>query len=120
MSDGTSSEKAGGFSLDKNFDFSSHDIGKIECQVHRNEDCIGRIAFYDRDDNLVVEIKPNTGLSETIKTVKLEEDEKFCGFEAHHNSNVVYGFGVKIAKGKMSKTVDSYNAASLMNIDVVA
>jgi hypothetical protein len=29
MSDGTSSEKAGGFSLDKNFDFSSHDIGKI-------------------------------------------------------------------------------------------
>jgi hypothetical protein len=29
MSDGTESEKAGGFSLDKNFDFSSHDIGKI-------------------------------------------------------------------------------------------
>jgi hypothetical protein len=31
--------------------------------------------------------------------VKLEEDEKFCGFEVHHNNNVVYGFGIKIAKG---------------------
>jgi hypothetical protein len=80
-------------------------------------------VFYNREDNVILEIKPSTNLNPEVKTVKLAEDEKFCGFEAHHNSNVVYGFGVKIAKGVVKKGGDSLNQGSFgsfLNLDANA
>lgn len=56
------SEKAGGFSLDKNKMIDT-DIGKIEVQTLSNDGKVGRIAFYDRQNTLIVEIKGSYGLN---------------------------------------------------------
>lgn len=56
------SEKAGGFSLDKNKAIDES-VGKIEVQTLSNDGKIGRVAFYDREHKLMVEIKGSYGLN---------------------------------------------------------
>jgi hypothetical protein len=92
-----SSEKAGGFSLDKNKTIDS-DIGKIEIQTLSNDGKVGRIAFYDRTDRLMVEIKGSYGLNGDKQVTVLSENEKLAGFEIYANEYVVMGAQFKIAK----------------------
>jgi len=48
--------------LDKNKEILV-DIGKIEIQTLSNDGKVGRIAFYDRLDKMIVEIKGSYGLN---------------------------------------------------------
>lgn len=93
----TNSDKAGGFSLDKNKNIDC-DIGKIEIQTLSNDGKVGRIAFYDRKDKLIVEIKGSYGLNGDKQVTILAENEKLAGFEIYANEYVVMGAQFKIAK----------------------
>jgi len=93
------SEKAGGFSLDKNKAIDE-DIGKIEVQTLSNDGKVGRIAFYDRQEKLIIEIKGSYGLNGDKQVTLLSENEKLAGFEIYANEYVVMGAQFKIAQCK--------------------
>jgi hypothetical protein len=56
-SDDTISEKFGGFSLDKSYDFSDKDVGKIDVYKMNDQTCLSRMIFYDRDNTVLVDMK---------------------------------------------------------------
>lgn len=93
MSDGTTSPKAGGFSLDKSVDLAGKEIGSIVFQKMTKENTIGLFALYDRKGHEIVKMKGSMGNPDesSKETVKLAVNEKLIGFKSHHNSNVVYG-----------------------------
>jgi len=52
----SNSGKIGGFTLEHNKSIVS-DVGKIEIQTTSDDGKIGRVAFYDRNGNVIVDIK---------------------------------------------------------------
>jgi len=97
-SDGRSSEKAGGFNLDKVRAIKGEDIGKIEVQTLSNDGKVGRIAFYDRKKSLLLDLKGSYGLNGDKHVTDLGENEVLAGFEIFANEYVVMGASFKIAK----------------------
>ena len=62
--DGASSEKAGGFSLDKEQDFTGKEVGKIICQaISGSGDAVTRIEFFDRKGDPIVKMVGSSSLS---------------------------------------------------------
>jgi len=97
-SDGRSSEKAGGFNLDKVRSIKGEDIGRIEVQTLSNDGKVGRLAFYDRQKNLLLDLKGSYGLNADKHVTELGENEVLAGFEIFSNEYVVMGASFKIAK----------------------
>lgn len=60
-SDDTSSDKYGGFTLDKNKDFSDHDIGKIDVYKMRDQNTLARLTFFDRKGDVIVNMQGSIG-----------------------------------------------------------
>lgn len=100
MSNDSSSDKVGGFNLEKNKSFENMDIGKIEIQTLSNDGKVGRIGVYDRQDKSLVDLKGSYGLEISKQITKLDEDEKLVGMEIYANEYVVMGVSLKIAKCK--------------------
>ena len=96
--DGASSEKAGGFSLDKEQDFSEKEVGKIICQAISTNDAVTRIEFFDRNGDPIVKMVGSSSLSGVEKVTEIAKDEKLVGFQIDHDGNVVYGASFVIAK----------------------
>ena len=102
LSNGVKSEKIGGNNLINSQEVNCRNIGKIESQCIAGENQIGRFAFYDRADKLILEVKKDGALKEEKKTVELEDNEKVAGYDFYHNGTVLYGVGFRIAKRKAS------------------
>jgi len=103
MSDGSVSDQIGGFKLKKQVSFEDKDIGSIQVHTLRKDAIqealhVGRIAFYDRQNKLIVEIRSDMELSD-LQTTVIKHDEKLAAFELYHTGSVISAVQFIIAKG---------------------
>ena len=99
MSDGTTSPDLGDeYRLEKEYNFGDNDVGKVEIQEIDNENCVGRVQFFDREGEKLLEIKGNPPCKEQVQTTFIAANEKLCGFIIHHKKPLVTGWECKIAK----------------------
>lgn len=108
MSDGTKSEKLGNFSLQKTMDLTGKEVGKIEVQTisQSSDGKIGRVAFFDRANVLICEIKGSYTLSGTKTTIEIKPTEKLCGIHMKDSAYVMMGMAFKVAIGGKPKVED--------------
>jgi len=74
-SDGKSSEKAGGFTLEKIYGFQGKEVGKIVYQAMRDgTDACTRLEFYDRAGAIIIMMNGSSSLGGVEKTFTIDAD----------------------------------------------